>query len=56
MNMKKTITEKECLRCGFTWFARTDKPKICPYCKTRYWNTPKVRFKKNEVRPKKKEE
>ena len=31
-----------CKRCGKTWFPRSPGvPKICPTCKTTYWNTPK---------------
>jgi DNA-directed RNA polymerase subunit RPC12/RpoP len=45
----KIITFKvkgyECLRCGHRWIPRTKKtetklpPKICPKCKSPYWDT-----------------
>jgi hypothetical protein len=32
----------QCKRCGKTWFPRSPgKPKICPTCKTPYWNMPR---------------
>ena len=29
----KTLTEKKCSKCNYTWFARVDKPRQCPNCK-----------------------
>ncbi len=37
-----------CERCDHTWIARaqtTDKPRVCPKCKSPYWDTPR----KNEI-------
>jgi predicted Zn-ribbon and HTH transcriptional regulator len=32
----------KCRRCGKTWFPRSARtPRMCPTCKTAYWNTPK---------------
>ena len=32
----------KCKRCGKTWFPRSPGvPRICPTCKTTYWDTPK---------------
>jgi len=40
--MKIIITELECKRCNWVWFPRTNKlPKVCPKCKSPYWNTDK---------------
>jgi len=37
-----------CVRCGHTWPPRTQNlPKVCPKCKSPYWNTEK-RGKKSE--------
>jgi len=37
-----------CVRCGHTWPPRTQNlPKVCPKCKSPYWNTRK-RTKKSE--------
>jgi len=32
-----------CCRCGHKWIPRDmkDKPKVCPKCKSPYWDTPK---------------
>ena len=47
----------ECLRCGHSWPSRfymtngvADKvPKICPKCKSLFWNKPRVRPVKEKV-------
>ena len=33
----------KCERCGHEWFPRDNKhePKVCPKCKSPYWNSPK---------------
>lgn len=34
----------KCERCGHTWIPREatkDDPKVCPSCKSPYWNTPR---------------
>jgi predicted nucleic acid-binding Zn-ribbon protein len=38
-----TVMGYRCERCGHEWFPRTDKqePKVCPKCKSPYWNSPK---------------
>jgi predicted nucleic acid-binding Zn-ribbon protein len=38
----------KCIRCKHTWPPRTQNlPKVCPECKSPYWNTEK-RVKKSE--------
>ncbi len=27
-----------CLRCGYTWIPREEKPKQCPNCKSPKWD------------------
>jgi predicted nucleic acid-binding Zn-ribbon protein len=45
----------KCVRCGHTWPPRTQNlPKVCPKCKSPYWNTAK-RVKKSEEQDEKKE-
>jgi predicted Zn-ribbon and HTH transcriptional regulator len=41
-------------RCGHEWLARDphEKPRVCPKCKSPYWDRPK-QFERN-VRPTKK--
>lgn len=41
--MKKPETPKLlpwliCLRCGYGWPPRTASPKLCPNCKSKFWN------------------
>ena len=32
----------KCLRCGWEWASRMERlPKVCPRCKSPYWNKPK---------------
>lgn len=39
MNIK--LPTFKCLRCGYEWIPRTQKPKYCPACNSPYWNKPK---------------
>lgn len=38
-----TVMGYLCERCGHQWVPRdpTQEPKVCPECKTPYWNKPK---------------
>jgi len=49
---RTTVWEYNCLRCGHAWFPRSpvladaeipvgELPRVCPKCKSPYWNTPK---------------
>lgn len=40
---KIKIDAYKCERCGHIWRPRegTKEPKVCPKCKSPYWNTPK---------------
>lgn len=32
----------QCERCGHQWVKRgEDEPKVCPKCKSPYWNVPR---------------
>ena len=33
----KTLTEKKCSKCNYTWFAKVEKPRQCPFCKSMKW-------------------
>lgn len=41
MKLKKL----ECKRCEYGWVARTEEPKVCPQCKSPYWNVPRRQVK-----------
>ncbi|MEW6295231.1 MAG: hypothetical protein AB1467_02950 [Candidatus Diapherotrites archaeon] len=44
MHKVKIIQEGfKCERCGHKWVPRMEKelPRVCPYCKSPYWDTPK---------------
>ena len=32
-----------CFRCGFVWRPRSVNPRICPRCKSRLWDAPRLR-------------
>ena len=37
------VLQYECERCGHLWIPREKnvEPKVCPKCKTPYWDTPR---------------
>ena len=35
------IQKLECMRCGHTWVPRKKEVRICPACKSAYWDLPK---------------
>lgn len=59
--IKKTINAFKCLRCSHEWIPRVpldqlegeinpeNKPRICPACKSAYWDTER----KNKVKKQK---
>jgi predicted Zn-ribbon and HTH transcriptional regulator len=46
-----TIKGFQCERCGHIWAPREEEqPKVCPKCKSPYWNTPrKIQGKKQDL-------
>ncbi len=39
---KITLEGYKCERCEHEWVARgKEEPRVCPKCKSPYWNTPK---------------
>ncbi len=44
--MKIKITKLNCLRCGHWWVPKKEEIRICPKCKSPYWD--KERKIKNE--------
>jgi len=46
MNKNLELPILRCLRCGRTWYPkRPIEPKVCPKCKSPYWNKPKWKWK-----------
>ena len=35
------LQELECKRCGYKWVPRIKKVRICPKCKSPYWDVEK---------------
>ena len=48
--MVSMINIYDCLRCGHEWPSRKERlPKVCPKCKSPYWNKPKWKGVKSET-------
>ena len=45
---KVTLDGYQCERCAHRWVPRDDdiEPKVCPKCKSPYWNVPRKKDKK----------
>ena len=39
-----------CKKCGKQWISRVVNPKLCPFCKSQYWNKQKHPSEKQLVR------
>jgi len=48
MPVKVQIPKLKCQRCGHEWVPRQPEVKICPKCKSKYWNVPKEGGRKQE--------
>lgn len=43
------MKENLCLRCGHNWYQRKpEKPRICPKCKSPYWDLPRQKEQMSE--------
>ena len=43
------MKELTCLRCDHKWYQRTPAhPKLCPSCKSKYWNEVREENKKEK--------
>lgn len=51
---EKTVTAFSCDRCDHEWIPRNPEefPKVCPRCKSPYWNTPRKNPKKGKKKKK----
>lgn len=43
--MKVDIKGYRCFRCGHEWLPRADNPKVCPMCKSPWWNVQRYKIK-----------
>jgi len=48
MEEKIVLTKLKCKRCGHEWVARVEKVRMCPKCKSAYWDVDFIRKKKIE--------
>lgn len=39
--MKIRIPKLNCKRCGHNWIPKKEEVRICPKCKSPYWDRPK---------------
>ena len=48
------LTGYSCDRCKHTWVPRRDgpEPRVCPRCKSPYWNTPRKKVLVKKARKK----
>jgi len=46
--MRIMITILECLRCGHKWVPRKIDVRLCPKCKTPYWDLTKEEKQDNK--------
>jgi hypothetical protein len=45
--VQRTVTFFVCERCEHEWYPRNEgEPKVCPKCKSPYWDTPRQKPKK----------
>jgi len=40
---KIQLPKRKCLRCGHVWVARKVEIKVCPNCRSPYWDTERTR-------------
>ena len=48
---KVKVDAYKCERCGHIWMSREnsrDEPKVCPKCKSPYWNIPRKKNRTTE--------
>jgi Zn finger protein HypA/HybF involved in hydrogenase expression len=37
------VKQLNCMRCGHKWYPRQTTVRICPHCKTPYWDIERTR-------------
>jgi len=48
MQPQTGITRLICLRCDHEWTQKVEVVKVCPKCKSPYWNLPRTMKEKNK--------
>lgn len=49
--VKFTVTGYRCERCDYQWIPRLKSyPKVCPHCKTPYWDKPRKKTTGNTMK------
>lgn len=43
-----TVNQLKCKRCGHVWVNRKVEVRICPRCKSAYWDKDRINKKKEE--------
>jgi Zn finger protein HypA/HybF involved in hydrogenase expression len=46
--IKISLKELECKRCGWKWIPRKTIIRICPKCKTAYWDIPFINKRRGQ--------
>lgn len=47
---EESVKKYRCLRCGHEWIPHgSEPPKVCPKCKSPYWNIPRGQKKGPKV-------
>ena len=41
-SVTRAVTLARCLRCGFEWLPRVEKPAQCARCRSTLWNVPRA--------------
>jgi len=41
--MKTEVKNLYCKRCGHSWYPRQPEVRICPKCKSPYWDKERIR-------------
>jgi Zn finger protein HypA/HybF involved in hydrogenase expression len=43
MNINTSLPRLKCKRCGHEWIARVENVRICPKCRSPYWDVEPIR-------------
>ena len=46
--MKPKLIKLECKRCGHTWLPHVEDVRMCPKCRSPYWDRERIRERRAE--------